>query len=205
MEPHMFLVSSVPHVVLGTARLCTSIPSQDESPFSKKAVQFIQKANENTKPGSARGPESSPRQVREVISTTVICTADLLSILSLLHPSRASSRPWTPNPASLQKSLPITPPLSPSPPWQTWTFDQDFLCDVKAWNDAHPENTLNHILNSTCAAIDQHNVLLDMAPDGLIQICGFMKSLVHLIKLGAVGDFYHHCWYILKVHCPDNG
>ena len=174
-----------------------AISSQGESPFSQRAVQFIQKANENAKPRSARGPEHSPRQVRELISPTVICTADLLSILSLLPPSRTSSRPWTPNPASTQKSLPITRTSSPSPPWQAWTFDQDILRTVKEWNEAHPENTLNRILNGTCAVIDWHNVLLDMIPNGPIPICGFVKALVHLVKLGAVGHLFRHYWCIL--------
>ena len=182
-----------------------AISTQGESPFSKRAVQFIQKANENARPRSARGPEHSPRQVRELINSTVIRTADLLLILSLLPPSHASSRPCTPNPASSQKSLPITRTSSPSPLWQAWTFDQDFVRTVKEWNEAHPENTLDRILNGTCAVIDQHNVLLDMIPNGPIPICGFVKALVHLVKLGAVGDLHRHCWYILKVHCVDIG
>ena len=132
-----------------------------------------------------------------MISHTIIRTADLLSILSLLPPSGASSRPWTPNPASSQKSLPITPTSSPSPPWQAWTFDQDFLRTVKEWNEAHPDNTLNRILNGTCAVMDQHNVLLEMVPDGPIPIRGFVKALVHLVKLGAVGDLFRHYWCIL--------
>ena len=172
-----------------------AISSQGQSPFSQRAVQFIQKANESARPRSARGPEPSAGQVREMISSTLIRTADLLLTLSLLPVpslSRASSRPRMPNPASSQKSLPITPTSSPSPPWQTWTFDQDFLRTVKEWNEAHPESTVDRILNGACAAIDQHNVLLDMIPNGPIPICGFVKALVHLVKLGAVGDFHRH-------------
>jgi hypothetical protein len=186
-----------------------AISTQGESPFSKRTVQLIQKANESTRPWSARGPERRPRQVRELIGPTNIRTADLLLILSLLpvlSPSRPSSRSWTPNPASSQKSLPITRTSSPSPPWQTWTFDQDFLSTVKEWNKTHPENTLDRILNGTCAVIDQHNVLLEMIPNGPIPICGFMKALAHLVKLGAVGDLHRHCWsiIILKLNCVDN-
>ena len=183
-----------------------ALSSQGQSPFSKRAVQFIQKANENSRPRSARGPERSPRQVRELISLTIIRTADLLSMLSLppvVSPSRASSRP---NPGSSQKSLPITRTSSQSPPWETWTFDQDFLRTVKEWNKVHPDNTLDRILNGTCAVIDQHNVLLEMIPNGPIPICGFVKALVHLVKLGAVGDFHRHHWYIiLKWYRVDNG
>ena len=171
-----------------------AISSQGESPFSQRAVQFIQKANGSARPGSVRGSERSPRQVRELISPTIIRTADLLSMLSLppvVSPSRASSRP---NPGSSQKSLPITRTSSPSPPWQTWTFNQDFLSAVKEWNKAHPENTLDRILNGTCAAIDQHNVLLEIIPNGPVPICGFVKALVHLVKLGAVGDLFRHCF-----------
>ena len=160
---------------------CYAISRQGESPFSKRAVQFIQKAAESTRSGSARGPERGPRQVRELISPTVIRTADLLLTLSplpVVSPSRASSRPRMPNPASSQKSLPITRTSSPSPPWQAWTFDQDFLRTVKEWNETHPENTLDRILNGTCAVIDQHNVLLEMIPNGPIPICGFVKALV---------------------------
>jgi hypothetical protein len=127
----------------------------------------------------------------------------MLGLLPVLSPSHASSRPWTPNPASSQKSLPITRTSSPSPPW---TFDQDFLRDVKAWNEAHPENALDRILNDTCTVIDQHNVLLDMVPDGPIPIRGFVKALAHLVKLGAVCNLHRHYWcIILKLHsCVDN-
>jgi hypothetical protein len=104
-------------------------------------------------------------------------------------------------PRFLAEVFPITRTSSPSPPWQTWTFDQDFLRDVKEWNEAHPENTLDRILNGTCSIINQHSILLEMVPDGLIPIRGFVKALAHLIKLGAVGNLYHHCWYIiLKLH-----
>lgn len=77
---------------------------------------------------------------------------------------------------------------------------------MKAWNEAHPENTLDRILNNTCAVIDQHNVLLEMVPDGPIPIRGFVKALAHLVKLGAVGNLYRHYWcIILKLHsCVDN-
>ena len=68
----------------------------------------------------------------------------------------------------------------------------------------HPDNTLDRILNGTCAVIDQHTVLLEMVPDGPIPIRGFVKALVHLVKLGAVGDLQIHCWYILKLRCVDN-
>ena len=125
----------------------------------------------------------------------------MLSLPPVVSPSRSSSRP---NPGSSQKSLPITRTSSPSPPWETWTFDQDFLSAVKEWNEAHPENTLDRILNGTCAVIDQHNDLLEMVPDGPIPIRGFVKALVHLVKLGAVGDLQIHCWYILKLRCVDN-
>ena len=125
----------------------------------------------------------------------------MLSLPPVVSPSRASSRP---NPGSSQNSLPITRTSSPSPPWQSWMFDQDFLSTVKEWNITHPENTLDRILNGTCAVIDQHNVLLEMIPNGPIPICGFVKALVHLVKLGAVGDLCRHCrciviliWYSL--------
>ena len=48
-----------------------AIFGQGESPFSERAVQFIQKANENARPRSVRGPECSPRQVRELIGRTL--------------------------------------------------------------------------------------------------------------------------------------
>ena len=197
-------MSGCPHHILHRY----AITSQGEISFSQRPLQFIQKANECARPGTARGPGQSPRQVKELISPTIILTADVLSMLSLLpvpSPSRASSRSWTPNTASSQQSLPITRTSSPSPPWQTWTFDQDFLHDVKAWNETHPENTLDRILNGTCAAIDKHNVLLDMVPDGPIPIRGFVKALAHLVKLGAVGDLGRRCWYIiLMLNCVDN-
>jgi len=94
----------------------------------------------------------------------------------------------TPNPASSQKSLPITRTSSPSPPWQTWTFDQEFLREVKVWNETHPENTLDHILSSTCAVIDQHSVPLEHVPEGPIPVRGFVKALAHLVKLEAVSN-----------------
>ena len=123
----------------------------------------------------------------------------MLSLPPVVSPSRASSRP---NPGSSQKSLPTTRTSSPSPPWQAWTFDQNFLRTVKEWNGAHPESTLDRILHGACAAIDRHNVLLDMIPNGPIPICGFVKALVHLVKLGAVGDILRHYWciLILKLH-----
>ena len=127
----------------------------------------------------------------------------MLSPLPVVSPSRASSRPWMPNPASSsQKSLPITCTSSPLPPWQSWTFDQDFLSAIKEWNIAHPENTLDRILNGTSAIIDQHNVLLEMVPDGSTPIRGFVKTLVHLVKLGVVGDPLRDYWciLILKLH-----
>jgi hypothetical protein len=49
-----------------------AISSQGESSFSKRPVQFIQKANESARPRNARGPERSPRRVRELISPTII-------------------------------------------------------------------------------------------------------------------------------------
>jgi hypothetical protein len=84
--------------------------------------------------------------------------------------------------------LPITRTSSPSPPWQAWRFDQNFLHEVKAWNETHPENTLDHILSSTCALIDQYKSLLEHVPGGPIPIRGFVTALAHLVKLGAVSN-----------------
>lgn len=125
-----------------------------------------------------------------------------LTIPLALSPSRASSRLATPNPASSQISLPITHASSPPPPWQTWTFDQDFLRKVKVWNETHPENTLDRILNGTCAIIDQHNVILELVPDGPIPIRGFVRALAHLVKLGAVNNFDTRCQHILLKFNP---
>ena len=49
-----------------------AISTQGESPFSKRTVQLIQKANENARPRSARGRERSPRQVRKLTNPTII-------------------------------------------------------------------------------------------------------------------------------------
>jgi len=97
--------------------------------------------------------------------------------------------------------LPIYRTLSPLPPWQTWTFDQNFLREVKVWNETHPEKTLDRILNGTCAAIDRHKDLLEIVPDGPIPFRGFVKALAHLVKLGAVNNLDTHYRYIvLKFH-----
>ena len=66
-----------------------AISSQGESPFSKRAVQFIQKANESARPGSARGPGRSPRQV-EFTNPTIIALLiyfrSLVFYLQATHP-----------------------------------------------------------------------------------------------------------------------
>ena len=46
---------------------------------------------------------------------------------------------------------------------------------VKLCNETHP---LDRILNGTCILINRHQDLLELAPDGIIPICGFMKILV---------------------------
>jgi len=90
----------------------------------------------------------------------------------------------------------ITRLSSPLPPWQAWTFDQKFLREVKVWNETHPENTLDHILNGTSAFIDRHKDILELVPDGAIPLRGFMKALAHLVKLGAVYNIDPHCLQI---------
>ena len=100
--------------------------------------------------------------------------------------SRPSSKTEKPNPISLQHPLPITRTAPLSPPWQAWTLDQNFLHEVKNWNETHPENTLDRILNGACTLIDRHRDLLELVPDGTIPIRGFVKALVHLVYLGAV-------------------
>jgi len=82
--------------------------------------------------------------------------------------------------------LPITRTSSPLPPWEAWTFDQNFLREIKVWNENHPENTLDRVLNGTCTSIDRHKDLFELVPDGPIPIRGFVKALAYLVKLGAV-------------------
>jgi hypothetical protein len=69
-----------------------AISSQGESPFSKRAVQFIQKAAENARPRSARGPERSPRQVRESIKSTIVALLIYLRCLVCHRPSHQAMR-----------------------------------------------------------------------------------------------------------------
>jgi hypothetical protein len=103
-----------------------------------------------------------------------------------LSESHASSLLGTPQPAASQKSLLITPVPSASLQSQTWILDQDFFRQVYDWNENHPENTLDRILNGICTSIDRHKDLLELIPDGPIPFRGFIKALAHLIKLGAV-------------------
>jgi hypothetical protein len=92
----------------------------------------------------------------------------------------------TPNPGSSQMSLSVTHSSSLSPPWQTWTLDQDFLCQVYGWNASHRESMTDCVVSGIHASIDQHKDLLELIPDGPIPFCGFVKALTHLIQLGAV-------------------
>jgi hypothetical protein len=77
---------------------------------------------------------------------------------------------------------------APSPPWQNWTLDPDFLRQVYDWNESHPENTLDRILDGICTSIDRHKDLMELVPDGPIPFRGFIKALAHLVKLGAVNS-----------------
>ena len=129
------------------------------------------------------------KRIHTAVSVSVIIRLSRLS----LPLSRPSSKLGTPDPASSQQSLPITCTVSPSPPWQAWTPDQDFLHEVKEWNETHPENTVDRILSGTCALIDRHQDLLELVPDGTIPIRGFVKVLFRLIYLGAVRHSDRHC------------
>jgi hypothetical protein len=80
----------------------------------------------------------------------------------------------------------MSSPSESSPPWQAWTLDQDFLRQFYEWNESHPENTLDRILNDICTSIDRHKDLMGLVPDGPIPFRGFAKALAHLMKLGAV-------------------
>ena len=122
-----------------------------------------------------------------------------VSVITLLPFSRLApplscptSKLGIPSPTSSRQSLPITRTPSPLPPWQAWTFDQDFLRDVKVWNETHPENTLDRLLSGVCTSIDRHKDLLELVPDGTIPIRGFVKALFHLVYLGAVRHPDHH-------------
>ena len=100
---------SVRHSRVGHIPHRYAISSQGQSPLSKRAVQFIQKANENARPRSARGPERSPRHVRELISLTIMRTTDLLSMLVFHQLSLQAEHPVGPTPhphRNLCQSLP---------------------------------------------------------------------------------------------------
>ncbi|KDR84379.1 hypothetical protein GALMADRAFT_710662 [Galerina marginata CBS 339.88] len=76
--------------------------------------------------------------------------------------------------------------ITPNPnPWDTWTLDRDFLSQVYDWNAKHPENTLGRVFHKISVAIEQHELLFELVPDGLIPIRGFVKALAHIVKLGT--------------------
>jgi hypothetical protein len=84
--------------------------------------------------------------------------------------------------------LTVTRSSSPSPPWQTWTLDQDFLRQVYEWNEVHQESMADRIIKDIRASIDQHKDLFELIPDGPIPFRGLVKALAHLIQLGAVNS-----------------
>jgi hypothetical protein len=85
--------------------------------------------------------------------------------------------------------------LSPSPPWQTWTLDQDFLRQVYGWNASHQESMADRVVSGIRASIDQHKDLFELIPDGPIPFRGFVKVLAHLIQLGTVNYSAYLCLY----------
>ena len=125
-----------------------------------------------------------------------------LSRLALPPLSRLSSRLGTLDPTSSHQSVSITRTLSPSPPWQAWTLNQEFLHEVKVWNETHSENTIDRMFNGACTLIDRHKDLLELVPDGPIPIRGFVKALFHLVYLGAVRNpDRHRCRYLSLIFC----
>ncbi|KDR84334.1 hypothetical protein GALMADRAFT_133661 [Galerina marginata CBS 339.88] len=89
------------------------------------------------------------------------------------------------NSRSSQQSLSTTHLLTPAP-WEAWTLDQGFLYQVYSWNAQHPESSLDRIFDKFTTAIEQYEVLLELIPDGLIPIRGFVKALTHVMKLGMI-------------------
>ena len=127
--------------------------------------------------------------------------------LSAIPQSRSCSPSLTPNLNSSPKnsSLSVNHTSSPSPPWQAWTLDQDFFKQVYDWNEYHPENTLDRILNCICTSIEQNKDIMELVPDGPIPFRGFLKALAHLVKLGAVNSFvspsrrYTKVWLLFRL------
>ena len=110
--------------------------------------------------------------------------------LSAIPQSRSHGPFLTSSLNSSQKNfkLSVNRTSSPSPPWQAWTLDQDFLGQIYDWNKSHPENNLDCILNDICTSIDRNKDLMELVPDGPIPFRGFVKALAHLVKLGAVNS-----------------
>lgn len=81
--------------------------------------------------------------------------------------------------------------LSPSspPPWDAWDLDPAFFAALSRWTAAHPESTLDRVLEKICIGIDNGKDLLVLVPDSPFPARGLLGALAYLVKLGAVSRF----------------
>ncbi|KAG6915427.1 hypothetical protein DXG01_011515 [Tephrocybe rancida] len=66
-----------------------------------------------------------------------------------------------------------------------WDLDDAFFNTLSAWTLAHPEGRLESVLMGVSDAIDQGKDLVEVIPDALFSIRGFIKSVACLFQLGV--------------------
>ena len=73
--------------------------------------------------------------------------------------------------------------------WDSWELDSEFFKAMSRWTLDHPETTLDRVLDSICAGIDNGKDVLDLIPDSPFPARSLLTALGYLIKLGAVYRF----------------
>ena len=73
-------------------------------------------------------------------------------------------------------------------PWEKWEFNKEFFKSLPKYRKDHPETSCSRILDNICYTLENGKDLFEAIPDGPVPICGFVKALACLLKLGVVSQ-----------------
>jgi len=73
-----------------------------------------------------------------------------------------------------------------SPPWGTWTLDENFFAALARWTIDNPESSIGRILDKICVAIDNSAEVVNFIPDSPFPARSLVQALTALVKVGRV-------------------